>query len=67
MPMLFSCIHPDILLLGSGMMDTHKGLDELGRHGIALAKADSGAWVFEPTVGPEDQRGRLRKVFRVRD
>ena len=67
MPMLFSCIHPDILLLGSSKMDTHKGLDELGRHGIALAKAESGAWVFEPTVGPEDKRGRLRKAFRVRD
>ncbi|XWW92492.1 hypothetical protein V2A60_000415 [Cordyceps javanica] len=67
MPMLFSCIHPDILLLGAGMMDTHKGLDELGRHGIALAKAESGAWVFEPTVGPEDQRGRFRRVLRWRD
>ncbi|KAJ3495129.1 hypothetical protein NLG97_g3612 [Lecanicillium saksenae] len=67
MPMLFSCIHPDILLLGSGMMDTHKGLDELGRHGIALTKAESGTWVFEPTVGPEDHRGRLRRVFKWRD
>ncbi|KAJ6782100.1 hypothetical protein PWT90_09735 [Aphanocladium album] len=67
MPMLFSCIHPDILRLGSGMMDTHKGLDELGRHGIALAKDESGNWVFEPTVGPEDHRGRLRRVFGWRD
>ncbi|OAA73444.1 arginase family protein [Cordyceps fumosorosea ARSEF 2679] len=67
MPMLFSCIHPDILQLGAGKMDTHKGLDELGRHGIALAKAESGAWMFEPTVGPEDRRGRLRRVFRWRD
>ncbi|KAM3520858.1 hypothetical protein NHJ13051_006607 [Beauveria bassiana] len=67
MPMLFSCIHPDILHLGSGMIDTHKGLDELGRHGIALAKSESGAWVFEPTVEPDDHRGRLRRVFRWRD
>lgn len=67
MPMLFSCIHPDILTLGTGKMDTHKGLDELGRHGIALAKADSGHWTFEPTVEPEDRVGRLRRVFRWRD
>ncbi|EGX91852.1 arginase family protein [Cordyceps militaris CM01] len=67
MPMLFSCIHPDILQLGASKMDTHKGLDELGRHGIALEKAESGAWVFEPTVGPEDPRGRMQRVFRWRD
>lgn len=67
MPMLFGCIHPDIQLLGNGMMDTHKGLDELGRHGIALAKTDSGTWVFEPTIGPEDHRERLRRVFRWRE
>lgn len=67
MPMLFSSIHPDILMLGSGKMDTHKGLDELGRHGIALAKADSGCWTFEPTVGPEERNGRLRRIFKWRD
>lgn len=67
MPMLFSCIHPDILLRGMGMMDTHKGLDELGRHGIALAKAESGHWTFEPTAEPENLEPPLHRVFKWLD
>lgn len=65
MPMLFSCIHPDILTLGTGKMDTHKGLDDLGKHSIALSKSEAGLWTFEPTITPARVRRRLRRAMRM--
>ena len=65
MPMLFSCIHPDILTLGTGKMDTHKGLDDLGKYGIALGRDDTGIWTFEPTITPARAKRRFRRALRM--
>lgn len=65
MPMLFTRIHPDILALGAEKMDTHKGLDDLGKHGVALAKDEDGCWSFEPTDIPVHDEGRFTSMLRA--
>lgn len=49
MPMLFTRIHSDIEVLGHEKIDKHRGLDHLGKHGVALAKSADGGWTFVPT------------------
>lgn len=64
MPMLFARIHPDIQALGYGKMDTHKGLDDLGKHGVALVREDDGLWTFVPTHKHE-HRERFEGLLRT--
>lgn len=49
MPMLFTRIHSDIEVLGHEKIDKHRGLDHLGKHGVALTKSTDGGWTFVPT------------------
>lgn len=65
MPMLFTRIHPDILSLGVEKMDTHKGLDDLGKHGVALTKDEDGCWSFEPTGHPIQHHQRFGALLRA--
>lgn len=55
LPMLFSRIDPRILDLSAEKMDVPKGLDDLGKSRIALAKDENGHWIFEPHGSKEEQ------------
>ncbi|PHH92485.1 hypothetical protein CDD83_7233 [Cordyceps sp. RAO-2017] len=55
LPMLFSRIDPRILAMGSKKMDVPKGLDDLGKSKVALAKNNDGYWTFEPHDSGREQ------------